>query len=208
MRSGRPDVANAAFDRLSERTRAAGSELARGVEARSKALLSEGALAERLYREAIDRLGRTRLAFELARTQLVYGEWLRRGKRRIEARALLRRAQDMFIAMGTDAFAARAGRELLATGETARKRTTETRDELTAQETQIAQLARNGLSNPEIGARLFISPRTVEYHLRKVFTKLGITSRESTWTACYRPGESRNLPTDPERLAGQELVPP
>ena len=177
-RSGRPDVATAAFDRLSERTRAAGTELALGIEARSRALLSEGKPAEALYREAIDRLGRTRLALELARAHLVYGEWLRRDRRRSDARDLLRRAQDMFTSMGAAAFAARAGRELLATGETARKRTAETRDELTAQEMQIAQLARDGLSNPEIGARLFISPRTVEYHLRKVFTKLGITSRE------------------------------
>ena len=160
---------------MSERTRAAGTELALGIEARSKALLSDGEVAERLYREAIERLGRTRLAFELARAHLLYGEWLRRERRRIDARDQLRRAQDMFTSMGAEAFAARAGRELLATGETARKRTVETRDELTAQETQIAQFARDGLSNAEIGARLFISPRTVEYHLHKVFTKLGIS---------------------------------
>jgi DNA-binding CsgD family transcriptional regulator len=177
-RSGQRDVANAALESLSERTRAAGTELALGIEARSEALLSDGAVAERLYREAIDRLGRTRLAFELARAHLLYGEWLRRDRRRIDARDQLRLARDTFTSMGAEAFAARAGRELLATGETARKRTSETRDELTAQETQIAQLARSGLSNPEIGARLFISPRTVEYHLHKVFTKLDITSRE------------------------------
>ena len=141
-------------------------------------MLADGKIAERLYREAIERLGHTRLAFELARAHLLYGEWLRRNRRRTVAREELRRAQDMFTSMGAAAFAARAGRELLATGETARKRTVETRDELTAQETQIAQLARDGLSNAEIGARLFISPRTVEYHLHKVFTKLGITSRE------------------------------
>ena len=145
--------------------------MALGIEARSKALLSDGAVAERLYREAIDRLGRTRLAFELARAHLLYGEWLRRDRRRIDAREQLRLARDMFTSMGAEAFAARAGRELLATGETARKRTDETRDELTAQETQIAQFARDGLSNAEIGARLFISPRTVEYHLHKVFTQ-------------------------------------
>ena len=173
-----PDVANAAIERLSERTGAAGTELALGIEARCRALLSDGALAERLYREAIDRLGRSRLTLELARARLLYGEWLRRDKRRIDARDQLRGAQDMFTSMGTKAFAARAGRELLATGETARKRTAETRDELTAQEMQIAQFARDGLSNAEIGARLFISPRTVEYHLRKVFTKLGISTRE------------------------------
>ena len=174
-RCGQDDVANAAIESLSERTRAAGTELALGIEARSKALLSDGEVAERLYREAIERLGRTRLAFELARAHLLYGEWLRRERRRIDARDQLRLARDTFTSMGAEAFAARAGRELLATGETARKRTDETRDELTAQETQIAQFARDGLSNAEIGARLFISPRTVEYHLHKVFTKLGIT---------------------------------
>ncbi|HXO07528.1 MAG TPA: helix-turn-helix transcriptional regulator, partial [Solirubrobacteraceae bacterium] len=177
-RCGQGDVANAAIESLSERTRAAGTELALGMEARSRALVSDGAVAERLYREAIERLGRTRLAFELARAHLLYGEWLRRRRRRIDARDRLRAAQDMFTSFGAEAFAARARRELLATGETARKRTVETRDELTAQETQIAQFARDGLSNAEIGARLFISPRTVEYHLHKVFTKLDITSRE------------------------------
>jgi ATP/maltotriose-dependent transcriptional regulator MalT len=177
-RCGQDDVANAAVASLSERTRAAGTELALGIEARSKALLSEGEVADRLYREAIDRLGRTRMALELARAHLLYGEWLRRNRRRIDARDQLRRARDAFTSMGAEALAARAGRELLATGETARKRTDETRDELTAQETQIAWFARDGLSNSEIGARLFISPRTVEYHLHKVFTKLGISSRE------------------------------
>ncbi|MBV8217633.1 MAG: AAA family ATPase [Solirubrobacterales bacterium] len=177
-RCGRSDIAASAMERLAERTRAAGTELALGIEVRSRAILSEGEVAERLYIEAIDRLGRTRLALELARAHLLHGEWLRRQRRRIDARGQLRRAQEMFTLMGAEAFAARAGRELLATGETARKRTMETRDELTAQEIQIAHLAREGLSNPEIGACLFISPRTVEYHLRKIFTKLGISSRE------------------------------
>jgi DNA-binding CsgD family transcriptional regulator len=177
-RCGQADVATAALESLSARTRAAATDLALGIEARSKALLSDGEAAERLYREAIERLGRTRLAFELARAHLLYGEWLRRNRRRIHARDQLRLARDSFTLMGAEAFAARAGRELLATGETARKRTDSTHDALTAQETQIARLARDGLSNPEIGARLFISPRTVEYHLHKVFTKLGITSRE------------------------------
>jgi DNA-binding CsgD family transcriptional regulator len=177
-RCGQGDIANAAIERLSERTRAAGTDLALGIEARSRALVSEGALAEQLYREAIDRLGRSRMALELARARLLYGEWLRRDRRRIDAREQLRAARDMLTSMGAEAFAARAGRELLATGETARKRRVGIRDELTAQEMQIAQLARGGLSNPEIGARLFISPRTVEYHLHNVFTKVGITTRE------------------------------
>ena len=177
-RCGQGDVANAAIERLSERTRAAGTDLALGIEARSRALVSNGAVAERLYREAIDRLGRCRMALELSRARLLYGEWLRRHRRRIDAREQLRAARDTLTSMGAEAFAARAGRELLATGETARKRSAKNPDELTAQEMQIAQLARGGLSNPEIGARLFISPRTVEYHLHNVFTKVGITTRE------------------------------
>ena len=178
MRSGQTEVATDAVERLCERTRAAGTELALGVEATSKALVSSGEVAEPLYKEAIERLGSTRMKLPLARAHLLYGEWLRRDRRRIDAREQLRRAQAMFTAMGAEAFAARAGRELLATGETARKRTDEARDELTAQETQIARLARDGLSNAEIGARLYISPRTVEYHLHKVFTKLGISTRD------------------------------
>jgi DNA-binding CsgD family transcriptional regulator len=139
--------------------------------------LSDGEGAERLYREAIDRLARTRVRWSLARAHLLYGEWLRRRRRRTDAREHLRAAHKMFVTMGAEGFAERTRRELLATGETARKRTAETGSQLTAQETQVAELAREGLSNPEIGARLFISPRTVEYHLRKVFTKLGINSR-------------------------------
>jgi ATP/maltotriose-dependent transcriptional regulator MalT len=148
-----------------------------GIEARVRALLSEGADADSLYRESIQRLGRTPVRVELARTHLLYGEWLRRERRRIDAREQLRTAHEMLATMGAEAFAERARRELLATGETARKRTVETRDDLTAQEAHIARLAREGLSNPEIGARLFISPETVKYHLRKVFTKLDISSR-------------------------------
>jgi DNA-binding CsgD family transcriptional regulator len=177
IRSGRPQVAADALERLSERTRAAGTEFALGLEARSRALLSEGAPAERLYREAIELLGRTRMRVEVARAHLLYGEWLRRENRRVDAREQLRSAHGMFSAMGADGLAERAARELLATGEKARKRTPDTRGDLTAQEAQIAQLAREGYSNPEIGAQLFISPRTVEYHLHKVFTKLAITSR-------------------------------
>jgi ATP/maltotriose-dependent transcriptional regulator MalT len=158
------------------------------IEARVRALLSEGEAAERLYRESIARLGRTRVRAELARGHLLYGEWLRRERRRVDAREQLRTAHEMLTTMGIDAFAERARRELLATGETVRKRTVETRDELTAQERQIALLARDGHSNPEIGTRLFISPRTVKYHLRKVFIKLDISSRNEL---------DRVLPSDP-----------
>jgi DNA-binding CsgD family transcriptional regulator len=177
-RSGRIDMAADALRGLAEITTASGTNWALGIEARSRALLSEGDTAERCYREAIDRLGRTRIRADLARSHLLYGEWLRRERRRIDARTQLRIAHDMLDAMGMDAFAERARRELEATGETARKRNVLKGDEhLTAQEVQIARMARDGLSNPEIAARLFISPRTVQYHLRKVFTKLGIESR-------------------------------
>jgi DNA-binding CsgD family transcriptional regulator len=148
-----------------------------GIEARVRALLGEGDAADALYQESIDLLGRTRVRVELARGHLLYGEWLRRQNRRLDAREQLRTAYEMFDSMGAEAFAARARRELQATGETARKRTVESRDELTPQESQIARLAVDGLSNPEIGARLFISRRTVEYHLHKVFAKLDISSR-------------------------------
>jgi DNA-binding CsgD family transcriptional regulator len=175
-RSGNPEEAADALKRLSETTRASGSDWGLGIQARSSALLSEGEAAEHLYREAIDRLGRTRMRVELARAHLLYGESLRRQRRRL-AREQLHTAHEMFMAMGIEAFADRAARELLTSGETARKRTAETAGDLTAQEAQIARLARDGLSNPEIGARLFISPRTVEYHLHKVYGKLDITSR-------------------------------
>jgi DNA-binding CsgD family transcriptional regulator len=176
-RTGRAADAADALERLSQTTRASGSDWALGIEARSRALLSDGETAEGLYRDALDRLGRTRVRTELARTHLLYGEWLRRERRRLDAREQLRTAHDLLSEMGMEAFAERARRELLATGETARKRAVETRSQLTAQEAQVARLARDGLSNPEIGARLFISPRTVQYHLHKVFAKLGINSR-------------------------------
>jgi DNA-binding CsgD family transcriptional regulator len=176
-RSGEPEIAGEALEQLSERTRLSGSDWALGVEARSRALVSDGAGAEALYREAIERLGRTRIAVHVPRAQLIYGEWLRRENRRTDARVPLRAAHEAFATMGAEAFAERAARELLATGEKARKRTDDTRGQLTAQEEQIAGLAREGQSNPEIAAQLFISPRTVEYHLHKVYAKLAITSR-------------------------------
>ena len=166
-----------ALEWLSERTRVTPTDWVLGIEARVRALLAEGEVADSLHRESIDRLGRTRVRVELARGHLLYGEWLRRHHRRVDAREQLRTAHDMLDAMGVQAFAERARRELVATGETVRKRVPETRDELTAQEALIARLARDGLSNPEIGTRLFISPRTVKYHLRKVFLKLDISSR-------------------------------
>ena len=138
----------------------------------------EGHAAESRHREAVERLGRTRLRPDLARAHLLYGEWLRRESRRVDAREQLRTAHDIFSAIGAEAFAERARRELLATGEQVRKRREDTRSELTPQEEHIARLARDGRTNPEIGAELYISARTVEWHLRKVFTKLGITSRK------------------------------
>ena len=176
-RSGRPEVAERAYERILAATSVASTDWALGIRARSRALRSEGEAAENGYHEAIERLARTRLRPELARTHLLYGEWLRRENRRVDARAHLRAAHDQLTAIGMAAFAERARGELLATGEKLRRRTVETRDDLTAQEWHIARLARDGLSNPEIGARLFLSPRTVEWHLRKVFAKLGIRSR-------------------------------
>jgi DNA-binding CsgD family transcriptional regulator len=188
-RCGRLDLATGAVERLAERTRAAGTDLALGIEARVRALVCERTLAEELHVEAVDRLGRSRFALDLARAHLLYGEWLRREQRRTNAREQLRTAHEMFASMGAEAFAQRAGRELLATGETVRPRATDTGVHLTAQEAQIARLARDGLSNPEIGARLFISPRTVQYHLHKVFAKLDISSRNEL---------HRALPSDPK----------
>jgi DNA-binding CsgD family transcriptional regulator len=176
-RTGDRALLEFAVEWLSERTRVISSGWATGIEARVRALASEGEVAESLYRKSIANLSGTRVRLELARTHLLYGEWLRRERRRLDARNQLRTALEAFTSMGAEAFARRAERELLATGENARKRTVETRGDLTPQETQIARLARDGLSNAEIGSRLFISTHTVEYHLRKVFGKLGINSR-------------------------------
>jgi DNA-binding CsgD family transcriptional regulator len=188
-RTGDLELLGAVEEWLSERARVTPTEWVLGIAARARALLSHGESAERYYRESIERLSRTPVRAQLARAYLLYGEWLRRERRRGEAREPLRTAHDMLDAMGIMAFAERAGRELLATGETARKRTVETAVELTAQESQIARLARDGLSNPQIAARLFISARTVKYHLGKVFTKLDITSRSQLAQA---------LPPDPD----------
>ncbi|WP_416982622.1 ATP-binding protein [Streptomyces sp. T028] len=181
-RSGSPEPAADALERLSETTQASGTDWALGVEARSRALLSEDEAAERLYREAIERLDRTRVRVELARAQLLYGEWLRRENRRVDARAQLGVAHETFSRIGAEAFADRARRELQATGAKVRNHTITTHTALTSQEAQIARLAGAGLTNPEIGAQLFLSPHTVEWHLRKVFSKLGISSRREIRT--------------------------
>ena len=177
VRAGTPELAVDTHRRLVDMTRVSGTDWALGLAARSEALLVEDQRAEELYVDAIERLGRTRIRADLARAHLLYGEWLRRERRRLDARRQLRTAHDLFSNFGMEAFAERARVELEATGEHARKRTDETRGDLTPQEAQIARLARDGLSNAEIGAQLFISNHTVEYHLRKVFAKLGINSR-------------------------------
>ena len=177
IRSGRARVAAAACERLAASASVSGTDWGLGIAARSAALLKDGDAADGLYREAIERLSRTPLRPELARAHLLYGESLRRENRRVDARVQLRTAYGLFTSIGMEAFAERSRRELQATGETMRKRRVQARDDLTEQERQIARLARDGLSNPEIGTRLFLSPRTVEWHLRKVFVKLGIRSR-------------------------------
>jgi DNA-binding CsgD family transcriptional regulator len=175
-RTGHLDVARATLARLTMKANSCGTDWALGIEARSRALLTEHD-AEPTFREAIDRLSRSRVRAELARAHLLYGEWLRRAKRRTDAREQLTTAEELFTAMGMDAFAQRSARELLATGATPRKRSVDTATELTAQEALVAKLARDGLSNPQIGAELFLSARTVEWHLGRIFGKLGINSR-------------------------------
>ena len=177
VRSGRRGCAEAALRRLEARAQVSGTAWAMGIAAGAQALLDEDDCAEANYLEALERLGGTRALVALGRVRLLYGEWLRRRGRRVHARQQLTLAHGVFIEVGLGGFAERARREVLATGDTVRKRTDDTRLELTAQEAQIAQLAAGGYTNPEIGERLFISPRTVEWHLRKVFAKLGVTSR-------------------------------
>jgi DNA-binding CsgD family transcriptional regulator len=172
-----PELAADALERLRQRTEVAGTDWALGIETRSRALLNDRAVAEDLYREAIARLARCRLGLELARAHLLYGEWLRRARRRLDAREQLRHAHELFTDMGATAFADRAARELRATGETARKPTADTRDELTPHEARIARMARDGASNQEIANQLFVSRKTIEYHLHKVFI-IGISTRE------------------------------
>jgi DNA-binding CsgD family transcriptional regulator len=186
-RSGRQEIARESLDQLRERTSASGTSWAKGTEARASALLSDGDSAEQLHRAAIEALGRSRVAAHLARARLGYGEWLRRENRRVDAREQLHQAYDVFLTMGASGFADRARRELLASGEKVRKRRDDTRDELTPQEKQIARLAGDGRTNPEIGAELYISPRTVEWHLGQVYAKLGISSRKELRGALRSP---------------------
>src|SRR4051812_7876985 len=193
VRCSRPEVAAGALGRVILATAPFETDWSLGIQARCRALVSGGGSAERLHREGIERLSRTRLRPELARAHLLYGEWLRREDRRVDAREPLRTAHDMLAAIGMEGFAERARKELQATGEKVRKRTVETRDDLTAQERQIARLAGDGLSNPEIGGQLFLSPRTVEWHLRNVFNKLGIHSRRDLSNVLPR-GDSEMVP--------------
>jgi DNA-binding CsgD family transcriptional regulator len=186
-RSGRAEIARESLDQLRRRTSASGTNWAKGTEARASALLADGESAEQLHRAAIEALAQSRIAAHLARARLGYGEWLRRENRRVDAREQLHQAYDVFVTMGASGFAERARRELLASGEKVRKRRDETRDELTPQEKQIARLARDGRTNPEIGAELYISPRTVEWHLGQVYAKLGISSRKELRGALRSP---------------------
>jgi ATP/maltotriose-dependent transcriptional regulator MalT len=194
VRIGDAAAARLALERLSGAAAVADNDWALGIEARSRALLSDGESADSGYRQAIDRLGRTRFRTELGRSHLLYGEWLRQEGRRREARDQLRTAHRMFVSIGMEGFAERARRELLAAGEHVSERANDGREPLTSQELQIASLARDGLSNQEIGGQLFLSHRTVEWHLRKVFAKLGVTSRRGLHIA---------LGTDTSRIRGQ-----
>jgi DNA-binding CsgD family transcriptional regulator len=206
VRSGKSELAADALDRLSQATAASATDWALGVEARSRALLAEGKEAETLYRQAIERLRRTRVRVELARAHLLYGEWLRRERRRLDAREQLRTAHAMFTEYGMEAFAERARVELDATGEHARKRTVETRDDLTPQEAQISRIAAEGSTNQEIAAQLFISPSTVDYHLRKAFRKLGVKSRHQLKQHQLEPGAHATLAAVASRRAQSDLT--
>ena len=189
-RDGDRDRARTALERLSAAAGASGSDWALGLDARCRALLATGVGAEHLYREAIDRLARTRIRTELARAHLLYGEWLRREQRSHEARGQLHTAHELLTEMGSEALADRAAHELRATGENVRRRAVRTSAHLTAHERRIARLAGDGLSNLEISERLFVSPRTVEWHLGNVFTKLGITSRRDLEKVLAEPADS------------------
>jgi DNA-binding CsgD family transcriptional regulator len=193
VRCGVPEDAADALERLSNTTQATGTDWGLGTEACSRALLSDGDAAEPLYRESIERLGRTGNRLALARAHLLYGEWLRREHRRLDAREQLRHAHEMFTQFGMQAFAERARAELAATGEHARKRTVETLDDLTPQEAQISRLAADGATNQEIAAQLFISPNTVDYHLRKAFRKLGVKSRHQLKQHLLQPGTTATV---------------
>ena len=194
VRSGQTEIAAAALQELTQRTSLSGNPWARGIEARSRALMADGQAAEGLYQEAISQLSNSRMTVHLARAHLIYGEWLRRQNRRGDAREQLRTAHQMLTSMGADGFAERAVRELRATGERVRNRTTESPAQLTTRETQIARLAADGMSNPDIAAQLFMSPRTAEYHLHKIFAKLNITSRKDLHHALPRP-EGAGIPS-------------
>ena len=207
VRAGDAELARDALGRLAETTQPASTDFALGLEARSRALLTSGDSADRQYRAAIERLGRTDLRPELARAHLLYGEWLRREGQRVDAREQLRTAYDLFTTIGMEAFAERARRELLATGEKVRMRSPGPREELTPQEGQIAGLARDGLSNAEIAAQLFLSVRTVEWHLRKVFTKLGVSSRRELRTALAQQAPLRPPFTALAQAALETVVP-
>jgi DNA-binding CsgD family transcriptional regulator len=203
VRSGQTGAAAGAFEQLSAMTRASGTELALGIEAAMGALLREDDTAEELYREALERLGHTRIGVELARARLLYGEWLRRQRRRVDARAQLRMAHRALSAMGVEAFTDRARRELAATGETVRKRTVETHGELTPQEAHIARLVAEGQTNSEIAAALYLSPRTVEWHLRKIFTKRDVSTRRQLRQSGYAHG----IVGSPSGSEGNDVIP-